>query len=153
MSPSEESVLQQKDDTDCVLWKDFGDFQKYVDSFIAKSTDALEKDVQAIQLKIADNKESIDTLKTQVTTVQTTMDTLVQSVTALRLTVEQQQRQPLVQEVDDDRVFNDYGHHGGHAAGNPFRGGHAGRGRGNAYIGAQHVPFQAHDDGLGKPKF
>ena len=120
----------------------------------SRTTDAIEKDVQDVQLKLTDNETAVTNITTQVTALQTSMNTLQQSIDALRRVVDQQPP-PL----EEDAEFDDGSVHADNEVPNVQangrgRGNHPGRGRGFVPIGrAQRLPLQAADDGLGKPKF
>ena len=156
MAASDEVVMQKKDDTDVVTWREYEALRDHLTGVFTRTTDAIEKEVQDVQLKLGDNETAVTKIATQVTELQTSMNTLQQSIDALRIMVEQQPP-PLEEDVAQDEegsVHNDNAIPNAQAHGHG-RGVYPGRGRGFVPIGrgAQRVPLQAADDGLGKPKF
>ena len=154
MATSDEVVMQKKDDTDVVTWREYEALRDHLTGVFTRTTDAIEKEVQDVQLKLGDNEAAVTKIATQVTDLQTSMNTLQQSIDALRLVVEQ--LPPLEEDVahEEGSVCNDNAIPNQQANGHG-RGVYPGRGRGFVPLGrgAQRVPLQAADDSLGKPKF
>ena len=148
MSTSDEVVMQKKDDSDTVTWREYEALRDHFQGVITRSTESIDNDVQALQLKLDQTDNTINTVQTQVTELQTSIQNLTQSVNQLHLTVEQ--NQPQDGYVDDDSVHDNAAQLGLGCGGVV-----PGRGRGFAPLGgARRVPHDAqHDDGLGKPKF
>ena len=90
MSTSDEVVMQKKAEGDAVTWREYEALRDHLTGVFTRSTDAIEKDVQDVQLKLGDNEAAVTKIATQVTELQTSMNTLQQSIDALRITVEQQ---------------------------------------------------------------
>ena len=89
-SSSDEVVMQKKVEGDPVTWREYEALRDHLTGVFTRTTDAIEKNVQDVQLKLGDNETSVNNITTQVTTLQTSMNTLQQSIDALRLVVEQQ---------------------------------------------------------------
>ena len=146
MSSSPVDVMQKKADDATVTWREYEALRDHLTGVINRSTENIDADIQAIQMKVDATETTVHTMQTQVNALQTSIQQLTTSVNGLRVAVEQR---PHHVHADDDSVQGD------NAAlmGNGRGGGVDGRGRGFAPVGARRVPLQDQDDGLGKPKF
>ena len=108
MSTSDEVVMQKKAEGDTVTWREYEALRDHLTGVFSRTTDAIEKDVQDVQLKLTDNETAVTNITTQVTALQTSMNTLQQSIDALRRVVDQQPP-PLEDdaEFDEGSVHND----------------------------------------------
>ena len=109
MSTSDEVVMQKKAEGDTVTWREYEALRDHLTGVFTRTTDAIEKEVQDVQLKLGDNEAAVTKIATQVTELQTSMNTLQQSIDALRIMVEQQPP-PLEEDVAQDEegsVHND----------------------------------------------
>jgi hypothetical protein len=111
---------------------------------INRSTENIDADIQAIQMKVDATETTVNAMQTQVNGLQTSIQQLTTSVNGLRVAIEQRQHEG---HGDDDSVQGDNLNVNGRGRAPPLQG------RGFAQVGrAQRVPLQD-DDGLGKPKF
>ena len=108
MATSDEVVMQKKDATDVVTWREYEALRDHLTGVFTRTTDAIEKEVQDVKLKLGDNEAAVNHIGTQVTELQTSMNNLQQSIDALRLVVEQQPP-PLEEDVahEEGSVHND----------------------------------------------
>lgn len=152
MSASDEIVMQKKDAATPVTWSDYEHLRDHLTGIFMKSTEDLDATVQDVQLKLTENENTVNAIRADVATVQTSVQNIQQSIDALRLVVEhlqpQQPQQQQFDDADDDSVQGDNLNVNARGRAPPVRG------RGFAPVGrAQRVPVPVQEDGLGKPKF
>ena len=149
MSASDEVVMQKKNDTDTVTWREYEALRNHLSGIFERNAAKTNGEVQAVQMKVDNTEATVQTMQGQMTELQASITQLTTAVNGLRATVEQRMQG----DPEDDASV-----HGDHAP--PF-GAHAnanGRGRGGVngrrppIIRAQRVPAPK-DDSLGKPKF
>jgi hypothetical protein len=150
MSASDVDVMQKKPDDTPVIWREYEALRDHLERIITRTTDAIDSDIQAIQMKVEATDATVNNMQVQVNDLQTSIQALTQSVNALRLTIEQ--RPPPHIDADDASAHGDNAGFVAEDRGNARGNGPPFRGRGFVPLGAQCVPFQL-DDGLGKPKF
>jgi len=147
MSSSAVDIMQKKADDATVSWREYEALRDHLQGYYERSSDSIEKEVQAVQLKLEQTDTTMNNMQTQMTDLQASVQALTRSVNGLRLAVEQRPQDNL---ADDASVHGDNEQILGHGRG----GGLPGRGRGFAQPRAQHVPRNdQQEDGLGKPKF
>ena len=145
MSENGVDVMQKKDGDECVTWKEYEALRDHLTGLINRSTNNIDADIQAIQMKVDATETTVNAMQTQVNDLQTSIQQLTTSVNGLRVAIEQRQHEG---HGDADSVHGD----------NENMMGNNGRGRGlqgpgrPPPLGARRVPLQE-DDGLGKPKF
>jgi hypothetical protein len=150
MSSSGVDVMQKKPDETPIIWREYEALRDHLERIITRTTDTIDSDIQAVQMKVETTDATVNTMQVQVNDLQTSIQALTQSVNALRLSVEQR---PLpYADADDESAHGDNEDFAAAGRGNGRGNGHPVRGRGFIPLGAQRVPFQQ-DDGLGKPKF
>ena len=76
MSTSDEVVMQKKAEGDTVTWREYEALRDHLTGVFSRTTDAIEKDVQDVQLKLTDNETVFTNITTQVTALQRSMNTL-----------------------------------------------------------------------------
>lgn len=158
MSSSDDDVVSQKNkDEDLVNWREYAALKSHLTRVFTHSTDAIDKNIQDMQITLDQNVGAVTTIQTQVTAINVNVTTLQRSIEVLTVSIHQRQ------EHTHDDAFNDYDE--GSAA---DAGPHLGRGRSNppapapttappygrglAPLGrAQCVQHQVVDDGLAKP--
>lgn len=151
MSSTDCDVDQKKNDADLVSWREYEALRDTLRREFNKMGDGISEEIQTVHTKFDATTATVNTVQTQVTDIQEALHALTQSVAGLRDLVQQQQ-QP--QHEDEDNVHGDFeATPAAHGRGG-WRGiGHGLRGRGFVPVGAQRVPLQPQEDGLGKPKF
>ena len=154
MSSSDVDVMQKKDANTAVTWREFEALRDHMQRQIRVANDVLDKDIQGVHLKVDEATQAVNTVQTTMTTLQASIQTLTNAVGEIRTMVQPQQPP----HDDDGSVQGD----NAEAVNGPGRGmgrgigrgvGEAFRGRGFVPVGAQRVPLQPQEDGLGKPKF
>ena len=73
MSTSDEVVMQKKDDNDTLTWWKYEALRDHLQGVITRSTESIDNDVQALQLKLDQTDNTINTVQTQVTELQTSI--------------------------------------------------------------------------------
>ncbi|XP_071678893.1 uncharacterized protein [Lolium perenne] len=135
----------KKADDATVTWREYEALRDHLQGVITRSTENIDADIQAVQMKVDATETTVNAMQAQVTALQTSIQQLTTSVNGLRVTVEQRHHED---HGDVDSVHGD----NENMMGNNGRGrGFPGQGR-PPPPGARRVPFQE-DDGLGKPKF
>ena len=137
MSSSAVDIMQKKADDATVSWHEYEALRDHLQGYFERSSDSIEKDVQAVQLKLEQTENVVNNMQTQMTDLQASVQALTQSVNGLRVAVEQRQQDVA---ADDDSVHGDNEQFLGHGRG----GGLPGRGRGFAPLRAQRVPRNDH---------
>ncbi|KAK1618279.1 hypothetical protein QYE76_023796 [Lolium multiflorum] len=144
----------KKDPIATVTWLEYEALRDHLQREIRVATEALDKDIQGVHLKVDEATMAVTTVQTSMTTLQASIQNLTQAVGEIRTMVKPQQPPP----DEDGSVQGDnaeaanaqgcgIGHGLGRGVGDPLRG------RGFVPVGAQHILPPQQEDGLGKPKF
>ena len=62
MDTSGEVVMQKKDDNDAVTWREYEALRDHLQGVITRSTESIDNDVQALQLKLDQTDNTINTV-------------------------------------------------------------------------------------------
>jgi chromosome segregation ATPase len=89
MSASDVDVMQKKPDDTPVIWREYEALRDHLERIITRTTDAIDSDIQAVQMKVEVTDATVNNMQVQVNDLQTSIQALTQSVNALRLTIEQ----------------------------------------------------------------
>ena len=60
MSTSDEVVMQKKDDSETVTWREYEALRDHLQGVISRSTKSIDNDVQALQLKLDQTDNTIN---------------------------------------------------------------------------------------------
>ena len=107
MSSSGVDVMQKKADDATVTWREYEALRDHLTGIITRSTEHIDSDIQAIQMKVDGTEATVNTMQTQVNVFQTSIQQLTNAVNGLRVAVEQRQPAGL---GDDDSVHGDNEH-------------------------------------------
>jgi len=160
MSFSDDDVVsRKKKDEELVTWREYEALKSHLTRVFTHTTDAIDKNIQDVQVAMDQNVSVVTNIQTQVTALNTNVATFQHSIDALTVAIQQQQEHPhddVFDDSDEGSAADAAPHHGRGCANPPAHVPAAAPAyaRGFAPLGrAQRVPNQAVDDGLGKPKF
>jgi chromosome segregation ATPase len=83
MSSSGVDVMQKKPDETPVIWREYEALRDHLERTTARTTDTIDSDIQAIQMKVEATDATVNTMQVQVNDLQTSIQALTQSVNAL----------------------------------------------------------------------
>ena len=150
MSTSDDVVSQKKKDDELVNWREYEALKSHLTRVFNHTTDAIDKNIQDVQVTLGANVDAVATIQTQVTAINNNVTALQRSLDALTIAIGQRQQ---YDDAHDDEEASNAGD-GQQPQVGRGRAPQPVHGRGFAPIGrAQRIPHQPVDDGLGKPKF
>src|SRR3954467_5204254 len=139
MSQSGFDVMQKQDKDAPVTWEAYEGLRDHLTGMFTKSADAIDTNVQAVQLKVAAPKPPAPTIHQQLAAIQQSIQQMTASVAGIQAAIVL--RQPDAQE-DDGSVHGD----------NAAMRGNQGRGRAQGPVrqpplgfGARRLPIQEED--------
>src|SRR5215216_4066778 len=156
MSTSDNDVvLQKKKDEELVNWREYEALKSHLTRVFTNTTDAIDKNLQDMNMRLDRHVGTVDTIQTQVATLNVNVTTLQHSIEGLTAALhrrEDHQHDDVFDDFDEGSIVDAAPHVGRGRAIPPA---HApAHGRGFAPLGrAQCVLNQPVDDGLGKTKF
>ena len=153
-SSSDDVVLQKKKDEELVNWREYEALKSHLTRVFTNTTDAIDKNLQDMNMRLDQHVGTVDTIQTQVATLNVNVTTLQRSIEGLTAALhrrEDPQHDDAFDDFDEGSAVDAAPHVGRGRAIPPV---HApAHGRGFAQLGSgPRVPNQAADDGLGKPK-
>ena len=93
MSVSDVDVMQKKADDAPIIWREYEALRDHLTGIITRSTDNIDADIQAIQMKVDATETTVNAMQTQVNDLQASIQQLTTAVNGLRVAVEQRQHE------------------------------------------------------------
>src|SRR3954469_6288213 len=104
MSQSGFDVMQKQDKDAPVTWEAYEGLRDHLTGMFTKSADAIDTNVQAVQLKVDATESAVTTMQQQLAVIQQSLQQMTTSVTGIQAAIVL--RQPDAQE-DDGSVHGD----------------------------------------------
>jgi hypothetical protein len=76
MAASDVDVMQKKPDDTPVIWREYEALRDHLERIITRTTDTIDYDIQAIQIKVEATDATVNNMQVQVNDLQTSIQAL-----------------------------------------------------------------------------